>query len=91
MNELDKIVFVDSLPKLDLHGYDRESARVTINDFINENYKLKNKIFVIIHGRGYGNSVLKLTTAKVLKNNRLVNDYKTYYYNDGCTIVLLND
>lgn len=82
---LDSIIFIDNLPKIDLHGYDRDSAIVAINDFIKENYKLKNNIFLIIHGRG--NGVLLKTTQEVLKRNKLVIDFKTYYYNNGCTIV----
>ena len=31
---INEVVFIDSLPKLDLHGFDRDSARVAINDFI---------------------------------------------------------
>ena len=29
-------IFLDNLPKIDLHGYDRESARVMVNDFVDE-------------------------------------------------------
>ena len=82
---LDSVVFIDNLPKIDLHGMDRETARVAINDFINENYKLKNNIFCIIHGIGSG--VLRTTTSDVLKTNKKVLEYKTYYYNQGSTIV----
>lgn len=82
---LNDIIFIDSLPKLDLHGYDRETARVAINDFVNDNIKLKNSIILIVHGIGTG--ILKTTTHECLKNSRNVIEYKTYYYNDGCTIV----
>ncbi len=84
---LDSVIFIDSYPKLDLHGYDRETARVAINDFINENLKLKNSIIVIVHGVGTG--IIRTTTKETLKNNMNVIDHKTYYYNDGCTIVSL--
>ncbi len=82
---LDSVVFIDNLPKIDLHGMDRETARVAINDFINENYKLKNSIFCIIHGIGSG--ILRTTTSDVLRSNKKVLEYKTYYYNQGSTIV----
>ena len=82
---LDSVVFIDNLPKIDLHGMDRETARVAINDFINENYKLKNSVFCIIHGIGTG--ILRKTTSDVLKANKKVLEYKTYYYNQGSTIV----
>lgn len=82
---LDSVVFIDNLPKIDLHGMDRETARVAINDFINENYKLKNSIFCIIHGIGTG--ILRQTTSDILRSNKKVLEYKTYYYNQGSTIV----
>ena len=37
---INEVIFIDSLPKLDLHGYDRDSARVAINDFIKDNQKM---------------------------------------------------
>ena len=33
-------IFLDRLPKVDLHGYDTESARVKTNDFIEESIEL---------------------------------------------------
>ncbi|MDD2377639.1 MAG: Smr/MutS family protein [Bacilli bacterium] len=85
---LNNIVFLDSYPKLDLHGYDRDSARVAINDFIRDNKKQKKEILVIVHGIGSG--VIKETTAATLKNNKDVVEYKTFYYNHGCTVVKIN-
>lgn len=85
---LNDLVFIDNLPKLDLHGFDRETARVAINDFVNDNYKLKQKFIVIVHGIGSG--ILRNTTNEVLKRNKKVNQYKTFYYNNGCTVVELN-
>ena len=43
-----------NLPKLDLHGEYRESARILINEFINDNYKLGNEKVIIVHGIGKG-------------------------------------
>ena len=40
--ELKDIIFIDNLRKIDLHGFDRETARVETNDFVRENKKLKN-------------------------------------------------
>ena len=64
---LGSTMFISHLKSIDLHGYDRDSARVAINDFIKENVKLKNKEFVIIHGIGTG--ILKNTTHETLKKN----------------------
>lgn len=82
---LNEVIFIDTLPKLDLHGYDRETARVAIEDFIKENQKLKYEVFAIVHGIGSG--ILKEVTKEVLSKNKQVVEFKTYYYNNGCTIV----
>ena len=47
-------IFLKNLPSLDLHGYDRETARVATEDFIDENIILKNDKILIIHGKGLG-------------------------------------
>ncbi|MBQ2640066.1 MAG: Smr/MutS family protein [Bacilli bacterium] len=82
------MILYKNINKLDLHGYDRDSARILINEFIYDNYKLKNKKVVIIHGVGSG--ILKNTTHKVLKNNKYVNNYKLDNFNVGMTIVDIN-
>lgn len=83
--DLRSIIFISNLPKIDLHGYDRYSAELAINDFIKENIKLKNKEFIIIHGIGTG--VLKKTTHDTLKKNKYVIDFSICYNNIGSTIV----
>lgn len=88
MKDLNNIIFIDNLPKLDLHGYDRETACVLINDFINDNMKMKNEFLVIVHGIGSG--IIKNTTLGTLRKNRFVKDYKIYNFNVGCTIVQLD-
>lgn len=62
---LSEVIFIDNLPKIDLHGLDRYTAGVVINDFINENIKLKNNVILIIHGKGSG--ILKNVTSETLK------------------------
>ena len=37
---LDSIIFVDNLPTIDLHGLDKQTCIVTVNDFIIDNIKL---------------------------------------------------
>ena len=85
---LNSVIFTDNLPTLDLHGLDRDTARVLINDFINDNYKLKNKVIVIVHGIGSG--ILSKATIDTLRVNKLVNDYKLNNFNSGMTLVELN-
>lgn len=82
---INDVIFVDSLPKVDLHSLDRETARVYINDFINDSIKQKHEIIAIIHGNGSG--ILKETTKQVLSRNKNVLDFKIFYNNTGCTIV----
>lgn len=85
--EINDVIFPDSFPKLDLHGYDRETARVAINDFIVDNIKMKNEIITIVHGIGSG--VIRNTTIELLSKNKNVVDFKSDYSNRGCTIVKL--
>lgn len=81
---IDNLIFIDNLPKIDLHSLDRETARVYINDFINDNVKMKNRFIVIVHGNGSG--TLRKTTYETLKKNKNVIEYKSFYNNTGCTI-----
>ena len=80
-------IFLERYPKIDLHGYDRDSARVATNDFINENIILGNDTIIIIHGKGSG--IVKNEVYDTLKYNKNIIDYHTDNFNDGCTIVKL--
>ncbi len=82
---LSNVIFIENLPKLDLHGENSETARVLINDFIRDNIKQKRNIVCIVHGVGSG--ILRKATSETLIKNKRVVDFKTYYYNQGCTIV----
>lgn len=88
MRNLEDVIFIDNLPTIDLHGYDRDYARIAINEFIKDNKKMGNNIIVIIHGRGTG--VIKNITMETLKNNKNVLDYKIYYNNTGMTLALID-
>ncbi len=85
--EIDNYLLYKNLPSIDIHGEDRVGAKIKIEVFIKENYILKNKFLLIIHGKGTG--TLKNTTKKVLKENKLVKDYKLDIFNPGVTIVEL--
>ena len=84
-----EVLYINNYPKLDLHGFDSQTARVMINDFINEQYKLKSKYIVIIHGIGKG--IIKKVTHETLKTNKKVQEFHTAYNNTGSTIVKLNN
>ena len=81
------IELYSNLPTIDLHGIDRDYARILINEFISDNYKIKNQKVIIIHGNG--SDIIKKTTQETLKNNRLVDDYKIDNFNSGMTIVTI--
>ena len=85
--ELKDIIYIDSLNSLDLHGYDRDTARVKTLEFINDNIKMGNEIICIIHGRGSG--AIKEEVHSTLKKCKNVLDYKLFYNNIGSTIVKL--
>ena len=63
-------VFLDRLPKIDLHGFDRESARVMVNDFVDEAYELGYLEILIINGIGSG--IVKEATHEALSRNKKV-------------------
>lgn len=77
----------NNLPSLDLHGIDRDYAKILINDFINDNYKIKNTKIIIIHGIGTG--IIRKTTQETLKKNKLVEEYKIDNFNPGMTVVTI--
>ena len=81
------IPLYSQLPSIDLHGYDRDYARILINEFIDDQYKLKQENIIIVHGNGSG--ILKKMTQDVLKRNKYVKEYKIDNFNSGMTIVTL--
>ena len=78
-------IFLDRLPKIDLHGYDRESARVAVNDFVRESIMMGYSEIVIIHGIGKG--IVKKTVQETLSKNKDVISYYLDGMNVGCTVV----
>lgn len=77
----------DYLPTLDLHGIDRDYARILINDFIRDHYKIRTEQVVIVHGNGTG--IIKKTTQETLRKNKYVDEYKINNFNAGMTVVKL--
>lgn len=73
------------MPRIDLHGEDRISARILVKSFINDNYLLGNLEFAIVHGIGQG--ILRKEVDEVLKKDKRVLEYGTDYFNMGCTLV----
>jgi len=81
-------IFLDNLPKIDLHGYDRESARVKVNDFIDEAYFMGYSEVVIVHG--IGNGILREIVSETLYRNKKVASYNIVGSNVGCTLVKID-
>ena len=80
-------IFLNRYPSIDLHGFDRDSARVAVNDFVDENVFMKQEMIVIIHGIGTG--IVKREVHETLRVNKNVIEYKTDNFNSGCTVVKL--
>ena len=40
------------LPSIDLHGMDRDTARILSKEFLEDQYSLGKRAVVIIHGKG---------------------------------------
>ena len=78
-------IFLDILPKIDLHGYDRDSARVSVNDFVDEAYFMNYDKIVIIHGIGSG--ILREVVSDTLRKNKKVQSFNIVGSNIGCTLV----
>lgn len=80
-------MFHNNFPQLNLHGETRDFVEFLVNDFINDNIKLKNEFIGIIHGRS--SDILKNKVHNVLKQNKLVLSYKVDIFNPGITLVKL--
>ena len=82
-------IFLDRLPKIDLHGETKDTARVLVNDFIDEAYIMGYNEIVIIHGIGTG--ALKTEVRDTLSRNKKVKSFYIDASNIGCTVVKIKD
>ena len=74
-------------PKLDLHGEVVAMVEVLVNEFINDNKKMKNEYIIIIHGKS--TNILTEEVDRVLNKNKDVLEYRRNNWNLGETIVKL--
>ena len=79
-------VFTGNLPSIDLHGEDRVTALIKVDEFIKDSIKLRHKNILIIHGKGTW--ILKDSIHKYLKRDKRVKEY-SLDINIGQTIVSL--
>lgn len=77
-------IFLDRLPSIDLHGFDRDSARVKVNDFVDEAYMMGYDEVLFVHGIGSG--IVKGAVMDALSRNKKVINYHIVGSNIGCTI-----
>lgn len=77
-------IFLERLPRIDLHGFDRDSARVAVNDFIDEAFLMGYDEVVIIHGIGSG--IIRDIVKEGLSRNKKVISYHISGMNVGCTV-----
>lgn len=85
MSRIIRDPFTYNLPHLDIHGETSATCVAPINSFIKDNIHLKNKKFVIVHGKGTG--ILKKTTHELLKKDKNIKNFYIDGMNDGQTIV----
>lgn len=74
-------------PKIDVHGETTETVVFVVKDFIKDNYKMKNRYVVVIHGKGSG--ALKNKVHEILKHEKLVASYELDVMNIGQTLIEL--
>lgn len=79
--------FMKILPQLDVHGFTEDTVMTVVNDFINDNIKLRRYKIVVIHGKGEG--ILKNKIHQSLKRDKRVSKFYLYNFNLGCTIIEL--
>ena len=80
--------FLNILPKLDVHGYTKDTVYVVVSDFINDNIHLRNNKILIIHG--IGNHILSNEIKLRFSKDKRVNKLYISSENIGCTIIELN-
>lgn len=73
--------------KIDVHGETTETVVFVVQDFIKDNYKMKNKYIVVIHGKGSG--ALKRKVHEILKQDKLVANFELDAMNIGQTLIEL--
>lgn len=81
------MIVTDKTPKLDLHGETIAMVEVLVNDFIKDNYLLKNEVVRIVHGKS--TNILTKEVHRVLKKIKVVKNYRINNWNVGETLVEL--
>lgn len=77
----------NSVPSIDLHGLSREIAKEKIENFISDTIIKGCSKCIIVHGIGKG--ILLKESHKILRNMRVISNFKIMENNPGSTIVYL--
>lgn len=80
-------MFTHQSPILNLHGETSDTCVFLVNDFINDNVKLKQEYIGIVHGKS--SHILRDKVYTLLKQNKNVDSFKLDMFNPGLTIVKL--
>ncbi len=80
-------MFTENTTKIDLHGFDRDYARIKTNEFINDSYKEGKRYIKVIHGNGEG--ILKKEVHNLLRKHKLVEKFEINMFNAGETLITL--
>ena len=83
------ILYRRGMEELDLHGEDRIGAKIKIEAFLSDNFKLQNKEIAIVCGVGKG--ILKKETLNILKHDKRVQEYNLDMFNEGCILVRIRE
>ncbi len=81
--------FLINLPQLDVHGFYSDDVMTVVNEFIYDNYRMRKRKIVVVHGKGQG--ILKRKIHYELRRNKYVSRYYLYNFNLGCTIIELKE
>lgn len=82
-------MYLSSIRSVDLHGMDRITARITVDEFINDLIRLKETEGVIVHGIGTG--ILRREVGEYLRHDKRILEYKLDFMNPGCTVIKLKN
>ncbi len=81
-------ILTSKSPSLDLHGETTSFLPVLVDEFINDNLKLKNRYIVVIHG--HNSDVLRKELQVYLKKDKRVKKYYIDPFNIGQTVIELD-
>ena len=83
------ILYRKGMEELDLHGEDKIGAKIKIEAFLSDNYKIGNREIAVVCGVGKG--ILKKEALNILRRDKRVECYNIDMFNEGCILVRLKE